>query len=155
MRDSRRSFNPRKRPDPSPGGYARRRILPGNAVVAAIMQCSQVHGQPCYRMQSRQFEVEGQDERKRPFFVGQWTDRFGTVIMGGMADCLCTPTIELGGYRVQLALWIEAKSGGGVLTKKQQLFRDNVLATGGEWLLCRDSAEELLRWFSEHRLVRP
>ena len=164
-RDSRRSFNPRKR-DFAPGRTARRGPSASNAVVSAILQCAAIHGQPAYRMQSRSFEVPGEEGRLRPFFVGEWTDRYGAKIWGGMADVLCTPTVELihpqsrgdialGGLAVQLAVWCEAKSGKGKLTEKQELFRENVEETGGVYLLCQDSAEELLRWFGEHQLVRP
>jgi len=160
--DSRRSFNPRKR-DVAPG-RGPRRVSASNAVVSAIMQCAAVHGQPCFRMQSRMFEVTGEDGRIRPMWVGAWTDRFGEEHYGGMADCLCTPTIELRtemsgaefyANRVQVALWCEAKAGTGRLTEKQILFRENVEATGGEYLLCHDSAEALMDWFKNHRLVRP
>lgn len=161
--DKRRSFNPRKRDLPPSRGP--RRVSPSNAVVHAIMQCAAIHGQPAYRMQSRMFEVPGEEGKLRPFFVGSWFDRFGQEHYGGMPDVLVTPTvlIEIPGVDgqpriqifTQLALWVEAKSGTGKLSEKQELFRQNVLATGGEWLLCRDSAEELLRWFSAHKLVRP
>ena len=46
-------------------------------------------------MQSRQFEVAGEEGRKRPFFVGAWFDRFGTEHYGGMSDVLVTPTIRI------------------------------------------------------------
>jgi hypothetical protein len=123
------------------------------------MQCAAIHGQPAYRIQSRMFEVPGEEGRTRPFFVGAWTDRFGNEYYGGMPDVLVTPTIELPGpirpHRVQIALWCEAKSGAGKLTEKQILFRENVEATSGEYLLCKDSAQTLLDWFGTVTLVRP
>lgn len=161
--DKRRSFNPRKRETRTPGHG--RRPSASNAVVTTILQTAAIFGQPCYRMQSRAFDVPGEEGKTRPFFVGAWTDRFGQTWFGGMPDCLCTPTIELsipgddGKTRikiiVQVALWVECKSGRGALTEKQVRFRENVFATGGEWIECRDNADALLTWFKNHKLVRP
>lgn len=146
-----RGFNPRKRES---SGRPRRAISASNAVVNAVFSAAAIYRVPAYRMQSRCFTVTGAAGEPRPLFIGVWEDGDGAPHYGGLADVLLTPTVYLAGpirpHRVQIAVWCECKSGTGRLTKDQQAFKEHILATGGHWLECRDSAQALLDFFREY-----
>jgi hypothetical protein len=142
-------------------------------VVSAVLNAAALYGVQGYRMQSRQFTVVGAGGRQRPMFMGQWDDRFGTHHYAGMSDVLLTPKImivpeelksSLGTsiptiakpliLRIATVLWCECKSGKARLGYEQEAFRENVIATGGYWLECRDCATALVAWFQEHGVER-
>lgn len=135
------------------------KINASNAVVTAISQAAAIYGVPCFRMQSRTFEVAGAGGRKRPMFIGQWTDGYGTIHRCGMPDLLLQPRVNFwrivtqgnpglsSDLKVTVPLWVECKSGSGVLGLNQRAFRDYVVESGAYYLEAHDSADIVVRWF--------
>ena len=81
-------------------------------------------------------------------FMGQWTDRFGTVHRKGMADLLMHPLLETGdGFLISSVLWVECKAGSGRLEPEQKLFRDDVTERGAFYLEIHDGPDALIQWF--------
>jgi hypothetical protein len=142
------------------------RINPANAAVSAVEQAAALYRVPSFRMQSRTIEVVGAGGRKRPMFMGQWTDELGEVHRKGMADLLLTPRVNLarvlkqaggvllGNFWIPVPLWVECKSGSGELEPEQQLFRNYVIACGSFYLEAHDCADVVIQWFDEHGVTR-
>lgn len=141
-------------------------ISASNAVVNAVEMAAAMFGVRCYRMNSRTFKVIGAGGRERPMFMGQWKDELGVVFYKGMADLLLTPRVTIH-QKTSLIhipintpasmpsnliiacvpLWVECKSGSGVLTKEQKAFRDDVVKAGAFYIEAHDSADEVIAWF--------
>jgi hypothetical protein len=106
------------------------------------------------------FRVPGVDGKERPFFVGEWTDANGFLHRSGMADLLLQPTVHVkvipkGETKAVMMnctvpLWVEAKSGSGVLTAEQKNFQTWVTSIGAGYLCVTDSCEQLMEWFKEY-----
>lgn len=115
---------------------------------------------PVFRQQSRVFTVEGEDGKKRPFFVGQWTDNQGIKHTKGMADLLAMPRVEFyddGKYicDITVPLWIECKAGTGTLTKDQREFKDFIEESGAFYICAVDSSTAVLDWFRDEKVKKP
>jgi hypothetical protein len=141
-------------------------ISASNAVVNAVEAAASLYGVRCYRMNSRTFTVAGAGGRDRPMFMGQWRDEFGTLYRKGMADLLLTPRIIINQppslihvpmntpagaqskpFAACVPLWVECKSGSGVLTVEQRAFREDVRKAGAFYIEAHDSADEVIVWF--------
>lgn len=148
-------------------------VSASNAVVSAVETAAAMFGVRCYRMNSRTFKVVGASGRERPMFMGQWKDELGTVYHKGMADLLLTPRITVNPssslvhipmntpagspikpVSVCVPLWVECKSGSGVLTKEQKAFRDDVIKAEAFYIEAHDSAEEVIAWFEAMQVRR-
>ena len=122
-------------------------------------------------MNSRTFQVTGAGGSERPMFMGQWRDEFGTLYRKGMADLLLTPRIVINQtltlnhvpmntpagvsakpFTVCVPLWVECKSGSGVLTTEQRAFREDVRKAGAFYIETHDSADEVIAWFEAMRV---
>ena len=150
-----------------------KKVNAANAVVSSIEEAAAIYGVRCYRMQSRVFNVVGAGGRQRPMFVGGWRDKCGTHFESGMADLLLTPRILVekpthlvhipintpGGANIQpitcsVPLWVECKSGSGVLSKEQKLFRDDVLDAGAFYIEAHDGPDAVIEWFETYGVKR-
>ena len=123
-------------------------------------------------MNSRTFTVPRGDGTDRPMFMGMWKDEFGIVHRKGMADLLLTPQVPAlklqpptalvhipmnhnttGGLPVEakitVVLWVECKSGEGVLSKDQREFRDDVRKAGAYYIEAHDDANDVVAWFEK------
>jgi hypothetical protein len=135
------------------------KVNAANAVVSAVEMACALYGVPCYRQQSRAFQVVGKGGRQRPMFIGQWRDETGQLHFAGMADLLLTPQVLWRTQnpcfnRVCVPLWVECKAGSGRLSVDQQAFRDDVLAAGAYYIEAHDSAAPVVDWFEAHGVKR-
>lgn len=148
-------------------------VSASNAVVNAVETAAAMFGVRSYRMNSRVFRVTGAGGRERPMFMGQWKDELGTVYHKGMADLLLTPRIAFNQktslvhipintpasspsnlISVCVPLWVECKSGSGVLTKEQKAFRNDVVKAGAFYIEAHDSADDVIAWFESMQVRR-
>lgn len=130
-----------------------------NSVVSACETACAINRVPVMRMNSRTFLVPGKGGRERPMFTGEWTDQLGVKRRKGMADLFAMPRIQILQdqtltIETTVPLWIECKSGSGILTEEQELFRSFVEYAGAYYILAKDSADAVMAWFKEHRVRR-
>jgi hypothetical protein len=134
-----------------------------NAVLYAVEQAAGLYRVPCYRMQSRVFDVVGAKGRIRPMLVGAWIDALGVRHTSGMADLLLTPMLRVvplwprttgEAIRVAVPLWVECKAGAGRQNESQVEFQGYVQSQGGFYLLAGDCADVVLEWFVDHGVER-
>ena len=144
---------------------------PENSVQQAIEQICQTYSVPCFREQSRVVRIEG----GRPVYFGKWRDALGVWHSCGKTDYLLTPKIHeivlspnqsvIIADGIAVPLWCEAKAGkerpakpnrcmcGDTQLDHQDHFRKYVIESGAYHLVCRDSADELVKWFREHGVI--
>lgn len=128
----------------------------GNSVVQAAIQACMLRGVPVVRFNSGQFMGFGDKGRARPVAASIWYDDLGAKHTAGMPDLLARPTTILPGVNVRITvpLWIECKAGTSKLTSEQKAFREMCEAHHEHYIELRDSAEELMEWFTRNQVTR-
>lgn len=140
---------------------------PENSVQQAIEKLCQVYSVPCFREQSRVLKIGN-----RLVFYGTWRDAQGILHSCGKADYFLMPQIIQSplvrphtAESAAVPLWCEAKAGkeraakpnrcmcGDAKLDHQEHFKRYVLESGAYHLVCRDSADELVKWFREHGVI--
>lgn len=101
-------------------------------------------------------------------FIGEWTGdtpskinesthEFTNKHRSGMADLLLFPEIRRHNSASPIAwphpLWVECKSGTGVLGPEQIEFKEFVTSHHHFYLELHDSAEELIQWFDKMKIL--